>query len=270
MTSDAGGARVTLLTDFGTADGYAAAMKGVIAALAPTVRIDDASHDIPPGDVRAGAWALGAYWNVYPAGTIHVAVVDPGVGSHRRALALDVDGRIIIAPDNGLVTEVLRGRAPTAAVELDVSGSGVSATFHGRDLFAPAAGHMAAGVALARLGRPLRGSPILLRDAGSIAAGDSIHGTVIHIDRFGNLITDIDAARVDGGNVTIGGLTLAVARTYADVESGRSLALIGSRGRLEISVRDGSAASLLAATRGMPVVWTPMRGSSRAAGNADG
>ena len=110
MTRDTPAARrVTLLTDFGTADGYVAAMKGVIAAIAPDAVIDDAAHDIPPGDVRGGAWALGAYWRLYPPRTVHVAVVDPGVGSQRRPLALEVEDRIIIAPDNGLITEVLLG-----------------------------------------------------------------------------------------------------------------------------------------------------------------
>src|SRR5690606_33505136 len=138
--------RITLLTDFGTADGYVAAMKGVIAARAPGIVIDDASHDIPPGDVAAAAWTLSRYWNLYPPGTVHVVVVDPGVGSERRALAAEVDGRLFVAPDNGVLTWVLAEAGDAAVVAIEAARlfrTPVSATFHGRDVFAPVAAELA-------------------------------------------------------------------------------------------------------------------------------
>src|SRR5690606_8452553 len=138
--------RITLLTDFGTADGYVAAMKGVIAARAPGVVVDDASHDVPPGDVAAAAWTLSRYWNLYPPGTVHVVVVDPGVGSERRALAAEVDGRLFVAPDNGVLTWVLAEAGDAAVVAIEAARlfrTPVSATFHGRDVFAPVAAELA-------------------------------------------------------------------------------------------------------------------------------
>ncbi|HEX6134951.1 MAG TPA: SAM-dependent chlorinase/fluorinase [Longimicrobiales bacterium] len=251
--------RITLLTDFGTADGYVAAMKGVIAAILPGAIIDDASHDIPPGDVHAASWALDAYWHLYPAGTVHVVVVDPGVGSARRALALEVDRRFIIAPDNGIVTAALR-RAPLArAVEIRTPHrlrDTVSATFHGRDVFAPAAAHIATGAPLEELGPPVT-DPVLIALPEPARTRASVAGTVVHVDRFGNLVTNIPAADVRGGAVAVGARRrIPVVRTYADVPSGECAALIGSRGALEVSVRDGSAAEVLAAERGTVVVWS--------------
>ena len=252
------GRRVTLLTDFGTADGYVAAMKGVIAAIAPAAIIDDASHDIAPGDVLAGAWALGAYWRLYPPGTVHIAVVDPGVGSERRPLALEVEDRVIIAPDNGLVTEVLQGSEATHAVEirnLPLLHGDISATFHGRDVFAPAAALILSGVSLAEVG-PSISDPVLLPLSKPVRDGDAIVGSVVHVDRFGSLITDIPGAAVRRGYVEVeGGASLPVLRTYSDVESGEGVALIGSRGFVEIAVRDGSASEFFGVGRGATVTW---------------
>lgn len=256
----AAGRRVTLLTDFGTADGYVAAMKGVIAAITPTVMIDDASHDIAPGDVRSAAWALGAYWRLYPPATVHLAVVDPGVGSERRALALEVEDRIIIAPDNGLVTEVLLGSEATHAVEirnLPLLHGDISATFHGRDVFAPAAALILSGVPLPEVGPPVT-DPILLPASSPVRDGDAIVGSVVHVDRFGSLVTDIPGAAVRRGFVEVeGGTSMPVLRTYADVKSGECVALIGSRGFVEISIRDGHAAEKLGVGRGATVTWRP-------------
>ena len=254
------GRRVTLLTDFGTADGYVAAMKGVIAAITPAAVIDDASHDIAPGDVRSAAWALGAYWRLYPPATVHIAVVDPGVGSARRAIALEVEERFIIAPDNGLVTEVLLGSEPTHAVEirnLPLLHGDISATFHGRDVFAPAAALILSGLPLPEVG-PRVTDPVLLPATSPVRDGDTIVGSVVHVDRFGSLITDIPGAAVDGGFVEVeGGSQVPVLRTYADVGSGEGLALIGSRGFVEVSIRDGSAAHALGVGRGATVMWRP-------------
>ena len=258
--------RVTLLTDFGTADGYVAAMKGVIAAISPGTVIDDASHDIPPGDVRSGAWALGAYWRLYPPGTVHVAVVDPGVGSERRPLALEVEERVIIAPDNGLVTEVLLGSDFTHAVEirnLPLLHGDISATFHGRDVFAPAAALILAGLRLPEVG-PAVADPVLLPATQPVRDGDAIVGTVVHVDRFGSLVTDIPGAAVTGGFVEVeGGATVPVLRTYTDVNPGGGVALIGSRGFVEVAVRDGSAAVALGVGRGASVKWRPIAAAAK-------
>jgi S-adenosylmethionine hydrolase len=249
--------RLTLLTDFGTADGYAAAMKGVIAGICPEARIDDAAHDLPAGDVEAAAWALAGYWRLYPPGTVHVVVVDPGVGGARRALALEADRRIVVAPDNGVVTRVLAGVTTWRAAAITERGylhEPVSGTFHGRDVFAPAAAHLAQGVPLDRLGPPVT-DPVRLAVPEWTPASDGVRGVVVHVDRFGNLITNIPEDRLGAGSVSIGERELGPVRhSYVDVRSGQPLALVGSAGMLEIAVRDGSAAATLGAGRGTTVL----------------
>ena len=243
---------ITLLTDFGTADGYVAAMKGAIRTIAPDVLIDDASHDIAPGDVHAAAWTLGAYWNRYPAGTVHLIVVDPGVGSARRAIAVDACGQHFVAPDNGVLTRVLAMCAGNAiaTVEIDTPQHAVSSTFHGRDIFAPAAARLARGEPLSALGKS-GSAPLRLELGEPTRTADAIGGEVIHVDRYGNLITNIPAAWLTpGAHAHVDGRRLPLARTYSDVQRGMPLALIGSRDVLEISVRDGSAAALLGLGRG--------------------
>jgi S-adenosylmethionine hydrolase len=248
---------VTLLTDFGTHDGFAAAMKGVLLDMAPEVGIVDATHDVPPGDVEAAAWALSQYWNLFPAGTVHVAVVDPGVGSFRKALALVADERFVVAPDNGVVTRVIRTAESWHCVELAEEGirrPEPSPTFHGRDIFAPAAAHLALGLALARLGPRLE-EPQTLELVPPVRTAGEISGRVAHVDRFGNLITDIPADwvnadwRFEVAGRDVGGLR----RTYADVGEGECLAVIGSMGTVEIAVRAGMAAKKIGAARGDPV-----------------
>jgi len=258
--------RITLLTDFGTADGYVAAMKGVLAERAPGAAVDDATHEIAPGDVTAAALALSRYWRLYPPGTVHVAVVDPGVGSGRRALAGLADGRYLVAPDNGLLTRVLDEAADVALVAIENPAHmrhPVSATFHGRDIFAPAAAWLASAGAgrpdparLAELGPAVR-DPVRLpwprpwRDAHGAA-----HGTVVHVDRFGNLITNLPRDWAPpGGAVRVDGVEVGpVRRTYADVPPGGLVALVGSAELLEVAVRDGSAAARLGKGRGAEVV----------------
>jgi S-adenosyl-L-methionine hydrolase (adenosine-forming) len=248
--------RVTLLTDFGTADGYVAAMKGVIAGIAPAARVDDASHEIPPGDVYAASWALAGYWRYYPPGTVHVVVVDPGVGSPRRALAVAADGRFLLGPDNGVFTRVLAeaGAASIVAIGNEaVTGAVVSATFHGRDVFAPAAAHLCRGLPLVQLGTAVK-DPVLLALPEPVVDGGGMRGVVVHIDRFGNAITNVPAAAVrEGMRVTVAGESCMVRRTYADAATGQLLALVGSRGVLEVAVRDGSAAARPGVTRGAAV-----------------
>jgi S-adenosylmethionine hydrolase len=251
---------VTLLSDFGTRDGFAAAMKAVIFELAPDVQLIDATHDIPPGDVEAAAWTLAQYWKLFPAGTVHLAVVDPGVGSRRRAIALSADGRWVVAPDNGLVTEVLDAAETWRCVEIveaRYSRPNPSATFHGRDIFAPAAAHLADGVPLERLGPSIDDPLRLEREPPSRTAGE-VRGRIAHVDRFGNLITNIPGDWVDGAwwfavgeaAVDVGSLR----RTYSDADEGALLAVIGSAGTVEVAARGASAARLLDAKRGDPVI----------------
>lgn len=232
--------RATLLTDFGTRDGYVAAMKGVIAAIAPSAFVDDASHDIPHGDILAAALALRRYWRLYPVGTVHVVVVDPGVGSDRGALAMSAEGRFFVGPDNGVFTFI----PAEAAVQLDVPHDSAH-TFHGRDVFAPAAGRLLRGDSLPQLGKEA-----VVRVALDVPAANDKQGQVLIVDRFGNLITNITHAAA----VVIAGREVQLVQTYADVAEGELLALINSDGLLEIAVRNGSAAETLGVSRGAEVL----------------
>src|SRR5687767_13728627 len=244
---------ITLLTDFGTADGYVAAMKGVIAAITPDAHVADATHDIPPGEVHAAAWVLAGYWRIYRQRTVHVVVVDPGVGSERRALAAEADGRLLVAPDNGVLTRVFAEATAlniVAITNLNFSRDVVSATFHGRDVFAPAAAHLARGHRLDELG-PVINDPIQLSLPEPHRHDDGIDGEIIHVDRYGNLITNIPASWLPGrALVRVAGNELPLQRTYTDVDARQPLALIGSRDVMEISVRDGNAAYVLGVGRG--------------------
>ncbi|MBW3552101.1 MAG: SAM-dependent chlorinase/fluorinase [Gemmatimonadetes bacterium] len=249
--------RVVLLTDFGTADGYAAAMAGVVAAAAPDALVEHASHDLAPGDVFGAALALSRYALRYPPGTVHLVVVDPGVGTERRALAAELDGRFLVAPDNGLLTLVVGADGPGRFVRL-ADRPAASPTFHGRDVFAPAAGRLAAGGALDELGEPID-DPVLLPIPDPSRHDEGIYGVVLHVDRFGNLITNIPESWLAGaGDVWMGFARVGpLRRTYGDVLEGEPLALVGSLGLLEVSVRNGSAAGRLSAGRGAPVYIEP-------------
>jgi len=244
---------VTLLTDFGTADGYVAEMKGVLLSHAPETHVVDVTHDVPPQDVEAGRLALARYWRRFPAGTVHVAVVDPGVGSARAAIAVESDGRRLLGPDNGLLSPALL-LAGAHAVRLPVPPN-AAPTFHGRDVFAPAAAALAAGATLDALG-DAHPEPIVRRTPEAHRLPDGgIGGVIISIDRFGNAVTNCLGRR--GGAIEVAGLRLPLARTYADVSSGDPVALVGSTGLIEIAVRDGSAAERLGLRRGSGVVYRP-------------
>lgn len=251
---------ITLLTDFGDRDGFVAAMKGVILSLAPDAAIHDAAHGVPPGDVRAAAWAISQYWRLWPEGTIHVAVVDPGVGTARAALLARADGRFLLAPDNGLLALVAAeaGRFEAFALRPDVRlPGGDSATFHGRDVFAYAAGLLAAGRPADALGSgPV--VPSFAPWAGPIRAADGArHGEVIHVDRFGNAITNLRPGDLPGGpwRLAAGRAEFArLDRTYGDVSAGAPVAYAGSSGRIEIAVRGGSAEKELDLRRGTPII----------------
>lgn len=240
---------ITLLTDFGTADGYVAEMKGVLTTLAPAVPLLDLTHDIPPQDITAARLALARCWRRFPVGTVHLVVVDPGVGTSRAALAVASDGRFLVGPDNGVLSPALFA-LDAQVVQLVVPDS-ASPTFHGRDVFAPAAAHLATGTALDALGERLL-HPVRLRTpAPRRDANGALHGEVLTIDRFGNAITNLmPAPGAQPHHVTVGMNALRVVRTYADAESGEAVALVGSSGWLELAVRDGHAASSLGLRRG--------------------
>jgi len=246
---------ITLLTDFGTADGYVGEVKGVLASLAPNVPVVDVAHDVSPHDVEGARLALARYWQRFPEGTVHVVVVDPGVGGTRAAIALESEGRLLVGPDNGVLSPALL-HAGARCVSLVVP-SGAAPTFHGRDVFAPAAAQLALGAPLDSLGEPLDAPQIRRTPEATRRDDGGVQGEVITVDRFGNAVTNLLALR--GGDVEVEGLTLTVRRTYADTDRGEPTALVGSSGLVEIAVRDGSAADVLGLRRGSGVVLRPAR-----------
>jgi S-adenosyl-L-methionine hydrolase (adenosine-forming) len=256
---------VALLTDFGTADPYLGSMKGAILSACPAATLVDLVHDLPPHDVAAGALILEAAYPSFPAATVFVAVVDPGVGSDRRGLALEADGYRFVGPDNGVFTWVLDEHPDARIRALTNTGlfrSPVSPVFHGRDVFGPVAGHLALGLGLEHVG-PAVSDPVLLPVAAVRRLGEAEwEATVVHVDRFGNLTTNLrqrDLEGMAGGPlrgdivVSLAGAILPLARTYADVGEGEACALMGSGGRLEVAVREGNAARLLGVGKGTAV-----------------
>jgi S-adenosylmethionine hydrolase len=241
---------ITLLTDFGTADGYVGEVKGVLLSLAPEAEIIDVSHDILPQDVESGRLALARYWRRFPDGTVHVVVVDPGVGTGRAAIAVESADRLLVGPDNGVLSPALL--VPGArAIALPI-GQHAASTFHGRDVFAPAAAALAGGAVLTDLGPPHE-SPVVRRTPEPQRWSDgTLHGEVIAIDRFGNAITN--CLGLHGGTVEVAGLAIPLVRTYGLVPPGVVVAVLGSSGLIEIAERDGSAAQRLGLTRGAPVL----------------
>ncbi|HUQ45683.1 MAG TPA: SAM-dependent chlorinase/fluorinase [Gemmatimonadaceae bacterium] len=244
---------ITLLTDFGTADGYVGEMKGVLATGAAGASLVDIAHDLAPHDVEGARLALARYWRKFPPGTVHVVVIDPGVGGDRTALAVESEARFLVGPDNGVLSPALL-HAGTRCVSLPVP-PGASPTFHGRDVFAPAAAELAQGIALDALGEPF-GEPVIRRTPEATRRDDgSVAGVVITLDRFGNAVTNLMARR--GGVLVVGGRRLPLARAYGDVDTGSLVALVGSSGLVEIALRDGSAAAYLGLARGSAVVLLP-------------
>ena len=241
---------ITLTTDFGLTDGYVGTMRGVILSIAPGTDMVDLSHQIPAQDVRAGAFVLYQSIPFFPPHTIHLAVIDPGVGSQRRALAVRTSQGTFVAPDNGVLSFVFASTDVYEAVSLTNPAyqlSRVSATFHGRDIFAPAAAHLANGVPLAELGpRAINLVRLSLTQPEFTAGGDLI-AHVMHVDHFGNLILDVtadDVGETEGVMFEVGGRTIEdLSHTFADVTPGNPIAYVGSsRDHVEIAVRDGHAA----------------------------
>ncbi len=256
---------ITFLTDFGTADPYVAAMKGAALSVNPDALLVDVSHDVLPHDIVGAAYLLAWSFRYFPPHTVHVAVVDPGVGSERRILAAEVQGHVLLAPDNGLLSVALAQSPPTRLVNV-TNGAyfrhPVSMTFHGRDILAPVAAHLTLGVDVGKLGRPVA-DPVTLDEALPRRVADNVlEGSVVHVDHFGNLVTNIsrqDLAALDPTGdarleVGIADATIeGVQRAYADAGVGRLLAVIGSSGLLEVSANRRSAADILGVGRGATV-----------------
>lgn len=254
---------IAFLTDFGSADHYAGTMKGVVLGICPDATLVDISHDIPAHDVLEGALQLAAACRYFPAGTIFVAVVDPGVGSARRGIAADTGDYKFVAPDNGVLTAVLRDLPPKRIVELTerrYARPTVSRTFEGRDRFAPAAAWLAKGIQLPALGRPVH-DYVRLDLAGAEVDGDTLRGRVVRVDRFGNLITSLDRRSVEkfaeGYAIAIaveGQPVERVVATYAEMAPGEVCALYGSTDHLELAEAGASAAARLGLARGAEVL----------------
>jgi hypothetical protein len=262
---------ITLTTDFGVAGYHAGAMKGVILSLNPTAAVVDLCHGIPPGDIEEGAWTLFWNWRYFPAGTIHLAVVDPGVGSARRPLAAVAGGHFFVGPDNGLLTPVLAAAGEAEVVEIAVPrelAERVSSTFHGRDIFAPAAARLSLGEALDRIGPAVTDLVGLTLPRPRLLEGGTVEGTIISIDPFGNLVSSITAGDLEEaglGNhvrVLLGGTAVAGLKGhYAESDAGSPLALINSSGHLEIAVNGGRAVDIIGVGKGSRVRLEKERGS---------
>lgn len=254
---------IALLSDFGSQDHYAGTMKGVILAICPAATLVDITHDVPAHDVLTGALQLSASYRYFPQGTIFLVVVDPGVGSGRRGIAAEAGGYRFVAPDNGVLTAVFRDEAPRKVVELTerrYARPTVSRTFEGRDRFAPAAAWLGKGIQLSALGRPVSNYQQLELPAPQVT-DDALSGQVMVVDRFGNLVSNIDRrtfeafARSRPVQIVADGTPITrIVSTYSEMGPGELCALFGSSDHLEIALNAGNAANQLGAGRGMHIV----------------
>jgi S-adenosylmethionine hydrolase len=259
-----------LLTDFGTADYYVGAVKGVILSINPTATIIDITHDIPPRDIEAAAFTLLACYKSFGEGTIHVAVVDPGVGSSRRAILLSAGGQFFIGPDNGTFSYVLDNETDHKVLQLTADHyfhQPLSATFHGRDVFAPVAAALSTGVSLDCLGIGIPDPVRLPALKPELLKSGRVKGRIIHVDRFGNCVTNVDrrvlskTAEENAILIVNGKRIRSFREFYGDGKSNKSLfAIWGSAGFLELSAQNRSAAKILNAQRG-DVVWVEAKRS---------
>lgn len=252
-------------TDFGESDAYVASMKGVALSLCPRARLVDVTHGIEPGDLLGAALVLEEARGWFPRGTVHVVVVDPGVGTDRRALAARAGGQVFVGPDNGVLWPAIAADAKASVRAIESRAftlERISATFHGRDVFAPAAARLAAGRRFESVG-PTVEAPVRLEGFFPGRRGGALHGAVLRADRFGNLVTSVREADLQAAfgdvpfptlDIRLGGRTVdETARTYGLAPPGVPFALLGSGGRLEVAVRGGSAAAVLDARRGTTV-----------------
>ncbi len=252
---------ITLTSDFGQKDHYVAAMKAVILGIAPDVRMIDISHEIPPQDVMAGAWVVRNTATLFPEGTVHLVVVDPGVGTERNPVAVELGNQLFVGPDNGIFS-LIADQTTYRACHLTKTSywrPETSATFHGRDLFAPVAAHLANGVPLEKLGEPVK-KLVTYRWATPISDKAGIQGWILHIDRFGNLVSNIpdhlleEAIKGRGVKIYVGNTILhGINRSYGFVEDGEPVAYIGSSGMLEVAVNKGNASEMLSVQKGAQI-----------------
>lgn len=249
-------AAITLTTDFGTADWFAGSMKGVILGIEPRATIVDITHEIPAGDIRAGAFALAASYRYFPRNTVHVAVVDPGVGTKRAAIAVRTADYLFVGPDNGVLSFALAREKVSEMRRLDNDAyfhKPVSHTFHGRDIFAPVAARLTQGIAFDTLGAALYEIVRLPWPQPKIEAG-VLRGEIIHIDRFGNAITNLSSVSPAAKTARVPGKAECdVAQFYAQVPVGQPIAVTGSSGFLELAVNAGNAAQQFGLKIGDPV-----------------
>ncbi|NMG19045.1 SAM hydrolase/SAM-dependent halogenase family protein [Brasilonema bromeliae] len=253
---------ITMLSDFGDRDIYVGVMKGVISQINPELRVIDLTHQIPPQNIAAARFCLMNAYPYFPDGTVHLAVVDPGVGGRRRAIAVEFANGFLVGPDNGIFSGLLSQNPANAVVELTNPDywrtPQPSRTFHGRDIFAPVAAHLASGVPLTELGNLIHRAALVQLDiVECILTETGIVGSIQYIDHFGNLVTNIPGSYVQGKTwcVKAGGLTMRGCETYGDVEVGdaiahtgdslRAIALVESHGWIEIAINSGNAQSQL-------------------------
>lgn len=252
---------VTLTTDFGLKDYFVSAMKAVILGISPDVRLVDISHEIPSQDIMAGSWILQNSAMLFPSGTVHTVVVDPGVGTSRNPIAIKVEDQFFVGPDNGIFSLLAKDKE-FSAVRLTNKKywkEPVSNTFHGRDIFAPVAAHLSRGVNLKELGEPIE-DLITYRWTVPIADKDGLEGMVIHIDKFGNLITNLSSTLIEevvgdkNVKIYVGNSILdEVVTTFGSVTEGEPAAYIGSSGMLEIGINKGNAEEMLSVQKGAQI-----------------
>ena len=254
---------ITLLSDFGTRDYFVGAMKGVLLSLNPDVTLVDISHEIPPQDIFTGAFTLGQAYSCFPPGTVHCAVVDPGVGTGRKALAAAAAGHYFVAPDNGILTYIMEANEDFVVHEITADHyfrKPVSATFHGRDIFASIAAWISRGIPLEQLG-PALPEPVRLKIPAPRKVREGlIQGAILAIDQFGNLITNLKPPDLPpSSKVILAGQReiTSLRNTYGEANPGEIFIVAGSTGYLEIAVRGGSAASALNLKVGAPVGVVP-------------
>ncbi|GAC1463309.1 MAG: SAM-dependent chlorinase/fluorinase [Chamaesiphon sp.] len=239
---------LTLLSDFGLSDVYVGVMKGAIAQINPTLTVVDLTHQIPPQNIAAGRFCLMNAYPYFPIGTVHVAVVDPGVGSTRRLVAVEFEAGFLVGPDNGLFSGVLSQKQALTAIELTNSQywgtDKPSTTFHGRDIFAPVGAHLASGVPIEQLGREIDPATLVHLPIPECTQTEfGVTGCIQYVDRFGNLITNIPGNIVQEKTwfANIAGLSLPGDKTYNDKPVGSPIALVGSHGWVEIAINGGNA-----------------------------
>ncbi|MDQ7783269.1 MAG: SAM-dependent chlorinase/fluorinase [Desulfomonilaceae bacterium] len=249
---------LTLTTDFGTRDGFVAQMKGVVLQINPSVRLIDVTHDIEPYSVLHAALVLKGISRYFPAGTIHIAVVDPGVGSDRRGMALKAGDQLYVGPDNGLFSLVLAESSSWEARRIENTRymlPNPHPTFHGRDVFAPVAAHLSAGKTLESVGTRIH-DPVMVPVPSPVITEQGVEGEVIHIDRFGNLTTNIDAGMLSEpvASIRTAGVSISRVSQYFDEAcEGRPVALVNSFGLLEIAIARGNASRKLGVAPGTRV-----------------